>query len=297
MIKEKLGVGVLIILLFLPIVFGAGEVVQVQQTQQPNFKTGGFFSFLKNIYFWYAVIGLLVVAGIVVGLFFLIRFIITFIKNRNDIFWRMRTERIKLARIHSRYNSKHWWKVEKNTPVRLVKKENGKLVISNPVAYHRGDYVTHEGNFILSMNLRGNKKWFIFPITSVLIIPNQRNMEVLVKDKDGKAKRETIDKLPKASDVIQFNDNEVLIYAESLSSTGMFYVPVLKDKDDKLIDLSLPVYNSLKEVILGDYLYEQTDEFTKLAKKSMDINPNLRYEVKSKDSNQAIEVPQKQGQG
>jgi len=65
----------------------------------------------------------------------------------------------------------------------------------------------------------------------------------------------------------------------------------LKSKDGKIMDLSLPVYETLKQVVLGEYLYEQTDEFGKLAKQSMNINPNLRYAMKSQDASQSVELP------
>jgi len=110
----------------------------------------------------------------------------------------------------------------------------------------------------------------------------------------GKTEKIEINNLPKATDVIKFNEDEILIYAESLSNVGMFYVPVLKAKDGKIIDLSLPVYQSLREVVMGEYLYSQTDEFTKIAKKSIDMNPSLRFQSKLSDSNQSVEIPQQQ---
>jgi hypothetical protein len=205
----------------------------------------------------------------------------------------LRKDRIKLSKIHSRYDSKHWFKIQKNTPIRLVSKETGKLIVSQPIAYHRGDYTTHEGNVIVSMNLKGNNKWFIFPLTSLLVIPNKEYVNIVKRNnKTQKDEIITIDNLPQAKDIVQFNLGEILIFAESLSSVGEFYVPVLKAKDGKIIDLALPVYQSLKEVVLGDYLYQQTKDFVDVAKKSIALNPNLTYEIKSKDSNTNVEVPQ-----
>jgi hypothetical protein len=71
----------------------------------------------------------------------------------------------------------------------------------------------------------------------------------------------------------------------------MFYVPVMKSKEGKVIDLTLPTYDSLKGVVLGDYLYEQTTSFSQLAKKSMDINPYIRGAIKVSDTSQSVEVP------
>jgi hypothetical protein len=291
----KKGVSFAFILLFLLIPFVyAQQVVQVQQEQAPVKKSflSNAFGFLKSPIFWWIVIGLAIIIAIVIGLFFLVRWLVKFLKSRNDIFWRLKSERMKLAKIQRRYNSKAWFKVYKNTPIRLVKKENGHLFVSQPIAYHRGDYTTHEGNVVICMNLRDNKKFFIFPITDLLVIPNKEKVKITRKNDKGKIEIITLDNLPQAKDIVQFNENEILIYADSLSNVGMFYVPVLKTKDGKIIDLSLPVYQSLREVVLGDYLYEQTDEFTKIAKKSMDINPNLRYATKLGDSSQSIEVPQ-----
>jgi len=269
------------------------EVVQV--AQQPA-KEGTFhiLSFLKNPTFWYWAIAITLIICLIVLLIFLIRWAISWFKARNNIFNQLRRQRIKLAKIHSRYpSSNHFFKVEKNVPIRLIKKINGKPIITDPIAYYRGDYVSHEGNIIVSMNMKDNNKFFLFPITSVLVIPNKENITI---SKTNKKELIKIDNLPLAKDIIQFNEKDIFLYADSISNIGAkgndFYVPVLTAKDGKIIDLSMPVYQSLKEVVIGDYLFEQTDEFTKVAKKSMDLNPNLRYQVKSSDSSGAVEVPQ-----
>jgi hypothetical protein len=270
------------------------EVVQV--AQQP--KDEGMFhalSFLKNPTFWYWTIAIVLIICLIVGLVFLIRWLISWFKARSNIFNQLRRQRIKLAKIHKRYpNSNHFLKIEKNTPIRLVKNIEGRPILTDPIAYYRGDYVGHEGNIILAMNMKENKKFFFFPITDLLIIPNKEN--TALSQKDGKGKLIRIDNLPLAKDIIKFNDNEILVYADSISNIGAkgndFYVPVLTAKDGKIIDLSMPIYQSLKEVVIGDYLLDQSDEFVKVARKSIDMNPQLRYQVKSSDSSQSVEVPQ-----
>lgn len=287
-LKDKITVILLTILLSLTLV--SSQVIQVQDSTTPEKK--GFFSFFKSPIFWYIIIGLIVLTIIIVILFFVLRAVVKFLKNREDLFWRLKTERIKLAKIQRRYNSTHFFKVEKNIPIRLVRKENNKMIISSPVAYYRGDYSSHEGNVIIAMNLRENKRWFFFPVTSLLIIPNKERVEIEQRDFKGNRTMVVIDNLPKAKDMVQFNENEILIFADSLSNVGLFYVPVLKASDGKMIDFSLPVYRSLKDVALNELLYEQTTSFSEIAKKSMDINPNLRFLTKSQDSSQSVEIPQ-----
>jgi len=287
---------ILMLILSVPLIFSA-QTIQVPQ-EQPAGKKGFLaqsLGFLKSPIFWWIIIGIVVLTAIIIGLFFLLRWLIKFLKARNNIFWQLRNHRIKLAKIHRRYPSKHFFKVEKNFPIRLVRERDGHTIVSEPIAYHRGDYTSHEGNVIISMNMRFNKKWFILPITDLLIIPNKEKVEIEQRTEKGKTIKVVIDNLPQAKDIIQFNENEILIYAESLSNIGSggneFYVPVLKAKDGKIINLSLPVYQSLKEVILGDFLIEQTDDFVRIARKSIDLNPNLRYQTKAGDNSQSIEVP------
>jgi hypothetical protein len=292
--KKKKRLWFISLLLMIPFVLSQA-VVQVPQEPTPK-KTGLFsstFAFFKSPIFWWILIIVVLIIAIFIGIFFLVKWLVKYFKERNDIFFKLKAERIKLSKIQKRYSSSnHFLKVTKNVPIRLVRKEeDGHLTITSPIAYHRGDYSSHEGNVVIAMNLKDNKKFFFFPITSLLIIPNRESIDIMQKDKNGKPIKITIDNLPKARDIIQFNDNEILIYAESLSNVGQFYVPVLKTKDGKIIDLSMPTFQTLKEVVLGTFLYEQTDEFSKLAKKSMDLNPNLRYQMKAGDSSQSVEVP------
>jgi hypothetical protein len=283
-----------LITLLIPFISSATVVVNTPpEEKEPSFFET-YFGFLLSPLFWGFVIFFIIFLLILVGVFFIVKWIVGFLKSKNDIFYQLRKDRIKLSKIHSSYNSKHWYKVHKNIPIRLVSKDTGKLVVSEPVAYHRGNYVTNEGNLVISLNLKGNNKWFIFPITSLLIIPNKSSINIVKKGKNGKDETVTIDNIPLARDIIQFNQGEILLFAESVSNVGEFYVPVLKAKDGKIIDLALSVYQSLREVVLGNYLYEQTQGFVNVAKKTMDLNPNLRYEVKAKDSNTNVEVPQGQ---
>jgi hypothetical protein len=288
----------IVVSLFLVTLISSAQTVVVKPEATPE-KAGFFsntFGFLKSPIFWYIVVIFLVILVLFIGVFFLVRFLVKFLKDRSDIFWRLKTERMKMARIQRRYPSKAWYHVDKNTPIRLVRKEGERTIVSSPIAYHRGDYATHDGFFVISMNMKGNNKWLFFPITDILVIPNKDKIELKRRNKEGKVESYTIDNLPQAKDIVQFNEGEILIYAESLSNVGLFYVPVLRAKDGKIIDLSVPTFESLKDVAIGDYLYIQTDLFTQVTKKAIDMNPNLKYSTKLGDSSQQIESTNHQPQ-
>ncbi len=289
---KKEGLIILFVLFMISSVI-AVEVVQVQNTTPTPEKTS-WFGFIKNPIFWYVIIGLLLFMIFLICLFFLVRWIIKFIKKRNDVFYRMRSERISLAKTQRSYPSKHWWKIQKNTPIRIVKKIDGQIKIGNIIGYHRGDYTTSEGNLVIALNVIGDKHWFIYPRTSLLVIPDREEVNFYSKDSKGEQSSHTIKGIPRAKDIIQFNEGEILIHAESISQVGYFLIPVLKSQNGKVIDLSLPIYQTFKEVLLNEYLYEQSTEFVSLSKKAMDINPHIRAETKVRDPNSSVDIPHNQ---
>lgn len=297
--KECIGC-ILIFLILINFVSSATNQVVVTSMDSQTAKKGGWFDtwvgwWLFSPIFWGAMIFILVFFALLFGLLFFIKWFIKYLKNRNDIFYNLRSERIKLSKIQKTYPSKHWLKTSKNAPIRLIKNVGGKAFISSPIAHHRGDFTTHEGNVIIAMNLVGNKKFFFFPKTDLLVVPNIDKKIIKKKNAKGEVEDIIIDHIPRADDIVQFNSNEILLHAESLSNIGLFFVPVLRTKDNKIVDLSMPVYQSLREVALGEFLYSQTDEFVKVARKSINMSPSLNYQVKTNDSSGNVEVPQGAG--
>ena len=292
-LKKSVISSTLIILILINLVISQQTIqVQQQQTQEKEGFFSKYLGFLLSPLFWGIVIFIAFGILIVIGIFFLIKWLIKFIKNQNDIYYRLKNDRIKLSKIQKSYPSKHFWKVNKNIPIRLVKRNQlGKISVSDIIGYHRGDYTSHEGNIIISLNLKDKKKWFVFPITDILVIPDREKI-IINQIKKNKADDTliTIDNLPRARDIIQFNSNEILIFAESLSFSGLFLTPVLRTEDNKIMDLSIPVYHTLREAVLNDYMYEQVNSFAVLSKKATEINPYLRSITKLQDASQNVDV-------
>jgi hypothetical protein len=271
----------------------AVQVVEVQGQPQAEEKKGWFdgaLSFVKSPLFWGALVFIVLLALIIIGIILVIKWIVSFFKSQNDIFFKMKKELISLAKAHRRYPSKHWWKIQKNTPIHLVRMENGKPTITRPIGYHRGDYTTHKGTHIISLSMAGRYNFFILPAVEVLIIPDRENVIVDTLDVNGKRHTETIKGLPRAHDIIQYNENQILIYAESISSSGQFMVPVLRSPKNEILDLSLPAYQTLKDVAVGDYLFAQSSDFVTAARKAVDMNPSIRGAQKLTDTNQSVDV-------
>jgi hypothetical protein len=289
------------IILFVVILSNFVLSAQVVQQQPQEEKKKGFFDSVLGVIFSPLFLGagliLILFIGLAVGAFFLIKWLIKYFKEQRDVFLFLKRKRIKMAKTHKRYSARHFLKVSKNTPIRLVRKNNNRVEISSPIGFYRGDYSTHEGNVMIALNLINMKKMLIFPITDILIIPNKESVKVHKKDKKGEDISYEINNLPTARDIVQFNESEVLIYAESLSNVGEFIIPVLKSKDGKVIDLSLPIYHTLREAILDNYLYDQTSQFATVSKKGLEINPFIRTIQKINDAGQNSETPTGMGVG
>jgi len=282
----------LIFLLSINLIFSQQITVtdQNQPKPKPSFW-GQIWSTITSPIFIGIVLFFVVAVIVAVLTVFIIKWIVGFFKQKSNVYLKLKKNRIKLAKVHRSFPSRHWWRVSRNTPIRLVRKNNNRLTISDPVAYHRGDYTGHEGNILIAMNMVGMKKFFFFPITDLLIIPNREQVDLKLKNEKGEEKEITIKNLPRSDQIVQFNEGEILIFAESLSMSGEFYVPVLKSQSGKIIDLSMPIYESFKDVILEDYLYNQSGDFVDVAKKHMDLNPYIRSGQRLSESNQNIEIP------
>jgi len=293
---KKLGViAFIVILIYLLSFVSSATVVEVAPQPQPEKKTGiwqSIKSVLVSPLFWGIVLLFLFVCVVLVGLFFLIRWLIKYIKSQNDIFYKLKTDRFKMAKMHRRYdNCSHWWRVEKNIPVRLLREINGKPELSRPIAYYRGDYITHEGQIFLAVHLAERKRYLILPDIDVIVIPNYTEVKIFSIDKESKKKIEhLIDKLPSPSDIIHFSETGIIMKAESISRVGQFFVPVLKTKDGEIVDLSVPMYAKIKKVSVDDILYSQSSDFVHLQKKAIDQNPAIRMAEKLQDPNKSTEV-------
>jgi hypothetical protein len=296
MVKRRFLFAIVLISILMLNLVASQTIVQKTQPVEEEKKTGFFAGFWSTItsplFLGFFALAILIIIFILL-IVWVISKIIKWIKLRSDLFYRLKTERIKLAQNQARYiEHNHWWKIEKNVAIRTIKNnEGGQLTISKPIAYYRGDFYSHEGNLVLAVVFPNRKKWWFFPMTDLIIIPNKKKIEINQGTKEGKPIKTIINNLPTANEIVRFLENEIILFIESISMSGEFFFPVIKDSDGKIIDLALPVYQSLKEVVLEDYLYSQTTSFVDISRKGIDINPYLRIGTKMNDQNSSVELP------
>lgn len=140
----------------------------------------------------------------------------------------------------------------------------------------------------------------IFPRNDLLIINTKPKMTIYEKKEVITGTKREVVKVSKEIDLpidfAVFGQNEIILYAYSIDMDirTNFYYPVLKDKDGRIINMFFPTYENMKEVVVESYLFDQTDDFVKVAKKSIDLNPLIRGHNKVLDNSSSIETQETQ---
>lgn len=279
-----------LIVVFSSSVLGATQTISVVEKTEASQDTGkSLWEIVKSL--WWVAVLIIIILGL---LLWLVIWLINKIKDGEDVWFQIMKDKKELCKTHrDSYRIKAFFKFRENHPIRVYYEVN-KKVHSQVVGYYRGHYLSHDGNMIILFNC--TRKWLVFP-RSDLIFLNTREKITVTRTQEKKIGHET--KVVKIEEELKFpynfydfRANEVVIYANGLDKdyrTG-FYYPVLKDQDGRVINMSLPVYESVKSVAIEGYLFDQTDDFVKVAKKSIDLNPTIRGVNKVADSSSAIET-------
>jgi len=298
-------IGVFFVCIFVIILLGnivnAAQVIEVNnnnngQTQKKEGLGAQVWNTLTSPLFITILIVTIFLIIVLTIFYYLIKFIIRLFKGQTDVYEKLKNDRIKNAIRQRRYKSTHSFRIRKNIPIRLIKKnEKGENFVSRPIAYYRGDYLSHDGTINLAVNFVEKTHFWFIPDKDLILIPNKD--KITFKRKEGKEIKDfTIDGLPKSKDLIIFNEEDIIIRAEAFDPVGNFYIPVLRLTDNEVMDLSIPTYASIKNVISDDLLYTQSNDFIQGINRAISMNPEVKVKEKFNDPNKDVqpstEVPQ-----
>jgi len=271
-------------------VLSASQVIQVVENPKEQ-SVSGLTAFLKSWWIW--LIATLIIVALIL---WLLVYIIKKLKEGKDIWYKITKDKKYLCKMHrDKQRIKKYFRMSKNSPLRLFYKENDE-VRTKTIGYYRGHYTSRDGNITIMFNCR--RKWLIFPKNDFLFINSKEKIIIVRKEindtgikKEVKNIEEVYD-LPK--NIVSFNQDEILINAYSIDMDYRteFFVPVLKDRQGNVINMALPTYESMKQIAIEGYLYDQTDDYSKVLKKSIDLNPTIKAHNKISDSSSSIESQQ-----
>jgi hypothetical protein len=146
------------------------------------------------------------------------------------------------------------------------------------VGYYLGECVTSDGykNYLL-WNAR---KYFFWKNKFILKV--NMNDTVRIETVDEKTRKRTVveHKIPK--DLILEGDSVIAIKGEGVDKAGYFYYPLITDEKGNIVNMDLIAYARAKDVAMLDTLYQQTEDFSKVQRQAINMNPNVRYIMRTK---------------
>jgi len=238
---------------------------------------------------------LLILIVLIVILVFIVRFVMK-IKEDEDEIIKLFKERRKLCKTHrnKRYY-RAFFRKSKNAKINCLWKDDTDKWHKKTVGFYYGDYYAKEGTLIIAFSKQRSAKWFILPDIGLLIINKKPEREIKYKDRDGKEQTRT-QQIP--TNIEEFMDDEIIlrcISIDKLDREAKWFTPVLQDGKGKIINPTAYIFESFKDVYLGEYLLTNMNDALQQSKKALDMNQWIRGKNKLGDQSQSVDQPPNQG--
>jgi len=146
------------------------------------------------------------------------------------------------------------------------------------IGYYLGECVTADGNrnFML-----WNSRKYVFWKNSFIVKVNM-NDKIRIEVVDSKTKQRSIVEHEIPKDLILEGDSIILVKGEGVDKGGYYYYPLIADEKGNIINMDLLAYARAKDVALIDTMYQQTEDFSKVQRQAINMNPNVRYIMRTK---------------
>lgn len=146
------------------------------------------------------------------------------------------------------------------------------------VGYYFGECITPDGtkNFLV-----WNTRKFLF-WKNTFIIKVNLNDTVKVEEKDKDTGKRTVNTYVLPKDLLIEGENAIIIKGEGVDQAGYYYYPVLTDETGNIVNMDIFAYAKARDVAILDTLYQQTEDFSKVQREAINLNPNVRFISKTK---------------
>ncbi len=175
----------------------------------------------------------------------------------------------------------------------FIRYKQNNMIQEKYVGDYAGEYYGSDGYLNLFV-FKGRKK-IIFRNKLVIRIPQSidafYDLEQLEKDyvKDKEGMKKELKKIEEKyssfiPEIIQFNERTIVInHAKSLDRFQHFYYPVFVDELGHVISKGVRYYKSIKEQVALEQLYDMTEEASKAAIRTIQINPSVQFKQATGD--------------
>jgi hypothetical protein len=146
------------------------------------------------------------------------------------------------------------------------------------IGYYMGECTTSDGyrNYLL-----WDRRKFLFWKNQFILKVNL-NDKVMVETFDDETQKRKIEEYNMPQDLIKEGENLIVIKGEGVDQSGYFYYPLLTDDEGNVVNMDLIAFAKSREVAMLDTLYQQTEDFARVQREAININPNVRYVIKTK---------------
>lgn len=149
---------------------------------------------------------------------------------------------------------------------------------SKIVGMYLGECITSDGNRnYLCWNSR---KFFFWKNDFIIKVNLNKTWKVETYDHTTKMRGFVEFQLP--TDLLIEGENHIIIKGEGLDVAGYYYYPVLVDEVGNIVNMDLVAFGRSRDVAIIDTLYQQTEDFVKVQRQAINLNPNVRYITKTK---------------
>lgn len=145
------------------------------------------------------------------------------------------------------------------------------------IGSYLGECVTSDGyrNFLL-----WDSRKYIF-WKNVFVVKVNLNDKFRIETV-GKDNKRTIEEISLPKDLIVEGDSAIAVKGEGLDKAGYFFYPLVRDEAGNIICMDLVAYARSKDVAMLDTLYQQTEDFSKVQRQAINMNPFVRFSQKTR---------------
>jgi len=145
------------------------------------------------------------------------------------------------------------------------------------IGYYQGECITSDGykNFLL---FSGRKYVFW---KNIFVVKVNMNENLRIETRDDKSGERKIKEYNLPKDLLIEGENVIAIKGEGLDKAGYFFYPLIADEKGNIVNMDLIAYTRSRDVALLDTLYQQTEDFANVQRQAINMNPNIRYRLKS----------------
>jgi hypothetical protein len=156
------------------------------------------------------------------------------------------------------------------------------------VGHYMGHCITQDG--FMNIMFWKFKKWYLFwfpmkldffnLVKELMIIRANVNKEYkYITYDENKKQVKKIHTL--ANELVMRSGQNLMIRAVGLERVKYFLYPVLRDDKGNIIDSSLEIFEREKNPALVNVLYNLSEDFANISRELININPKVRYEIKT----------------